>query len=477
MYNRDFEKKLCESLIQIKKQDSRLYNYVLNVLEFIYKDIKMSCFKTEEDLLNIQGKIDSINSWNKTYDNIHQMKEFNDDLFAGIVENESGIVAGLIEICQNPDSRFATKFFESIEVPIDILRRNITPNTKDYFYLMNIYAILYADHVNKDNYENFAAIVDDLTHTFIPAHLCERIKPINNIKRKRDVISSIVTIKDYQNLPDIRSFIKTMFHNMADKSNTDDYSRLNPMFAMYQDFYRNLANLNRKNTKVSPELEQEIVSDISLLVHDDLLPGVYPYYSRIMLYNNRYQAFKEQIKAVNPYYRKEVFDTIKTLNIGLFADLNHDQKEDSFITCMNHLFDSDTYRELLNKLNVLKLTSQTYTRGNKESAFNEINYFFSDQNKERFDDIVIAYPSHNSLNKISKPKTIDQRMSALYQEYNLVRPSFDLTERKENLEKLTQDIYQEMLNYQVIKFASKQPVGEPAPVKKKSIFSNINPKR
>ena len=102
------------------------------------------------------------------------------------------------------------------------------------------------------------------------------------------------------------------------------------------------------------------------------------------------------------------------MDIDFFDELNKDLNDsnDSFITLMKIAFDSDSYHELGSKLNDIIKASKLY-KTNKSEALKVIEELQTKKHKEVIDGIVVAY-SDNSINKIDKPKTIFERMLALY---------------------------------------------------------------
>ena len=133
------------------------------------------------------------------------------------------------------------------------------------------------------------------------------------------------------------------------------------------------------------------------------------------------------------------------------------------------VFDSDTYKELMNKLNVLKEAHDKYVSGNKDTSY-LLDELSDKRHKDSFGKIIISYES-SSNNKIDKPNTIDKRMKNLYKKYDLVGEEFDFDEQKENLSSLISIIDEEILNYDIKKNNLNFPKSESQPVKKKGKFS------
>lgn len=433
----DLQKTLCEELAKVKKRNPNNYEKILDVLRFIYKEVLTK--------YRYNGKEISIGFCEE-----HIGKNVYD-----LTEKENGIIDNLIDMCQNEDDRFCDKFFSAIQIPLDLFERNVSRDTRDYLYVINLYAMLKAYQYNKDDFENFEEIVNDTAFQFVhdSSTLINRVENFSEVIK---IIEGYVSNPRYKEVKLLSDSYKKFIYDIQKNKNFKDIERLQEMFKMFRDFECHLKNENRNQRKVSKDLEKEIVEDIALLVHPDLLPGVYPYYSRILIYNNRYRYFKENIKVVSSNYQKEVFNTVKKLNIGMFAEINKTSDRDSFETYMDILFDSDTNTELLNKMRMLEMASEKYSSGDTDGALLTLSALDSDINKERHGDIVVEFPKENTINKVSKPKTINERMEILYREKDLIRDEFSLTEKRKSLEEFKRQVLEEMTHYSTIKFSKRQ---------------------
>ena len=164
--------------------------------------------------------------------------------------------------------------------------------------------------------------------------------------------------------------------------------------------------------------DKKVDSNVSLILGDIFkLSGtkIFPFYSSLFYYGNRYEYMCNLEVEDNPKLKEAIFWKVRELNPNLFEALNcNDEKcEDSFIECMNCVFDSDSYFELFNKLDVLKEAGRLYAIGKEKAAFEYMQDLDSDLYKEIYKDYLVCYPK-NSINKIIKPKRIIDRMKALY---------------------------------------------------------------
>lgn len=461
---KNIENQLAINLLKLKKESKEKYDQALNIIEFLYKDIK------EDGIDKIIDYHDAIYQTSRQIDKYEIVSRFNalkKELFSKFIESDDGVLAILFEMLNDEDNRFKDKFFESVEVSIDILKRKVSSSSSNYLYAFNIYTLLKAYEQNKDNYHNFEKILDDVVFLFIPNEEMSNISYTSNYMEKKSMIDSIVKIADYRNLKNLQNLLKKVLNGITKRNNETEVARLNEMFNMYHEFYSDIRKLTRLGYNISEDLKVEIADDISLLVHDDLLPGIYPYYNGSLLLENRYKYFKEKIRVVNPHYRKEVFEFIKKLTPGIFE--NKIDETDSFEKYMDIVFDSDTYKELMNKLNVLKEAHDKYVSGNKDTSY-LLDELSDKRHKDSFGKIIISYEG-SSNNKIDKPNTIDKRMKNLYKKYDLVGEEFDFDEQKENLSSLISIIDEEILNYDIKKNNLNFPKSESQPVKKKGKFS------
>ena len=102
-------------------------------------------------------------------------------------------------------------------------------------------------------------------------------------------------------------------------------------------------------------------------------------------------------------------------NYQLFDYLNKemDLEQDSFITCMNSVLDSDTFYEVISKMDSIQEASEVCLEDPKKTL-SLINALNTNQHKEVIDGNIMKWPESNSINKSTKPETILERMIALH---------------------------------------------------------------
>lgn len=97
----------------------------------------------------------------------------------------------------------------------------------------------------------------------------------------------------------------------------------------------------------------------------------------------------------------------------MFDELDAPVGEDSLITCLNNVFDSDSYQEMISKLNCLKEASSLYEKGDRVEAFKCISHLDSEKHKKVYSGECVTY-SNNALNQVEKPKSLFRREKELY---------------------------------------------------------------
>ena len=93
------------------------------------------------------------------------------------------------------------------------------------------------------------------------------------------------------------------------------------------------------------------------------------------------------------------------------------EEDDYFISCMNIVFDSDSYEELSNKLNIVREASYCYDNGDAKKALSLINSLPDVSNKKVYCGSIVSYPV-DCVNQVKKPKTILERERFLYKGIN-----------------------------------------------------------
>ena len=257
----------------------------------------------------------------------------------------------------------------------------------------------------EENFENFCAISED----------CSSVVNYDGwiisdflFHEGIDLINNIVSNRDYKNMPNLRRCLIGLFKAFEDPGEFSLYRRIaEEVERLRIDYLRSNCNYDEYNKVLNYRLglwldNKEIDED---------------FYERFLLKGNRYFYINDKLKEVieSPRMRKIIFSKISSImNDDVYARyFSFDSTKDYFIKYMDCVFDSDSYYELFNKLDILEEASRSYSNRDEDLALALVNGLNDDKYKYHYNNQVIAYPK-NSINMIDRPKTILEREKSLY---------------------------------------------------------------
>ena len=272
-----------------------------------------------------------------------------------------------------------------------------------------LYLLLRGFHHQKDNFDNFKVIVDDLKE-YRATYMYFDISDFTTVM---DTIELILSNKDYKDLFNTRSYLNKLYEEIGSIS-FDAFSFVKD-YEKCLKIYEDGKSLN---------CDSVVVANVFDSMIGNLLKNNKPdfYYSKILLFGNRYNYFNDNLYRVedNSFIREQIFNFLDKFSIDMFNELNElnvDSDKDSFIASMGCVFDSDTYYEMNSKLNLMKNASLEYENDNKKKAFQLIKEISSESHKEKIDGKMVSYPT-NCINQVEKPKRIIDRMKELYPKFD-----------------------------------------------------------
>lgn len=270
---------------------------------------------------------------------------------------------------------------------------------KNIWNFVDLYVIASAYKKQRDNFENFSAIVDDCKSVWLRDN-----KMINDFLFKSGIslINNIVSNKNYKNMPNLRRCLDSLLHSL-DSPNK---------FKLYEKISEEVEKLRIDYLYSNYDCESfNKVLDFRvgmLLDGEDL-----DFYNRFLVDNNRYFYINNRLKEVesNPKIRKMIFDVFDSCG-NIFELLNESSNKDYFIKTMDIILDSDSYYELFDKLRLLLDAGNYYKELKREDAFRIVKDLDILANKRVYCSKIVSYPK-NCINLVNKPKTILEREKAL----------------------------------------------------------------
>lgn len=444
------EQKIHEFLSYLKKENSDTYEIAKRVLGFIYRDVK-------KEFANIRKNYeDKKNS--EEYIGVVEYARL--DLYNNYINNENGILDLFINMCQNPDKRYLSRFSNGIDTFLTMSEEGLYSDYPIFQYTFNIYAMLKAYEVysRKDcsdceNYYEFDAVVTDLENLFIKSEM-KVDKSYSSYSRpqqqafcaKRAIIDSLLELGKYKDLPDLRERLKNELNTINFSYDIGVYRNYESCVSELDKFYEIVEKYKYTSKRIEKETIELIESDLFKYMKDTVVFSNYynryetknavNYFAPVLVFGERYKFIKQQLPEVetNEFMQQDILDYIRKMDIDFFDSFNKEvlHEQDAFITLMKIAFDSDSYYELDSKLTDIIKASKLY-KTNKEESLKIIDGLTTKKHKEVIDGTVVAYPD-NSINKINKPKTIFERMVSLHkclpyypgtQEYeNKLKPSY-----------------------------------------------------
>lgn len=324
----------------------------------------------------------------------------------------------LEDMRHNPDKRFIDRLMStivklddyyicssmSIYYPSKYRKRDLIGN------FLKCYMALKGYQSHKNSYDDYNCLLCDISSfkVKVTGEVFSNILS-NNFKCVKDIVDVIVTNKYYKDMANSRRFLSVVFKEFVDCNHyLDDFKKeYGYCLDVFKDSLEEGIDFLRASQIFDSLLERKpwcLVDDKTYL------------YSKILLFGDRFEYVNKRLIEIedNSFIRKDIFNYIKTLNIDLFKELNSSNYEDSFIACMNIIFDSDSYFELVSKLNSLNDASELYASGDKKQAFELVKDLDNLNHKKNYGGELVTYPN-SCLNRVEKPKAIFRREKELYE--------------------------------------------------------------
>ncbi len=412
--------KVYELLEYLKDKDPLLNDKAKRVLKYIYQDIYLDCF---DRLMNIEiervisdgAKVGSIR-YNQVIEPYTESKK----QLAVFLDGEESIITYLLEMIKDGKVEFINYFFDKTKTYFDIVDNHFYTNDdfSIYSFNFNIYAMLRAYHEHKDNYDIFVRVVDDSSSLISCGKLEEKYMSFfSKLKERKPLLDALIGCESYGKVEKVSTIYKDVLSNIGRSYFSYDSNEMINELKMLD-----------KIVSDYDELSKDISSERLLSLNDVIECCVFkkynrkykPYYSKSLLIGERLEFVNDSLNKFFEVegYRNAAFDKINGMDYRLFEYLNSlsGQQGDSFIQCLNVLFDSDTYFEFNSKANSLIKASLCFKDGDIEESLLEVRSLDSLKHKKNIDNKVLSF-SMDTNKPVNRDMSIFRRMLTLYEEY------------------------------------------------------------
>jgi len=440
--NCEVEIKIFEFLQNIREEHSEFYEPVKRILKYIYKTVKKDYFGREIESLYQSGEKEKAS----------KVDEMSKCIYAKYVECKGGILDNLIKMC-NENPNYFPYFYKKIGYFFEMSDNGIYSDYGIYKYIYNLYTILKQYSLHPEDIDSFNEIVNDLSGLFITS-----IVDINkgasygygwrnkSAEEKKVIVDGLLSLGNYSQNSDIRNELKKVLDEINIYYEDSLKKQYEVMVDTLTQLEEDVQRLRDKGQFVPDDLLEQLKAEIKTPILNSKLMdlsysekkrtvgGDIALYTPIFLRKTRFDYFKTKLLEVedSEVIRSDIFNYITKIELDFFDFLDQKTGTDSFITCMEIIFDSDTYHEMASKLDDLVRASQIYKEDIVPSLM-LIEELKSDMHKEVIDGITMTWPENeNSVNKIEKPTKIIDRMAKLHQTVEFAPTPSYYENRKDN---------------------------------------------
>lgn len=391
--------KVCD-LIDLIEQKNGLYeDESMRLLSFIYNDVYG---KYDQEIAKSDG-------W--------QYRESLDAHKSGIGsfldEEDDSILYYFYEMISDNKTDFIEKFFSVCNKYFKIIDNNFynTDSFTPISFTFNIYTFLKLYHENKDDFDYFSTMVDNFSFLIVENKLFGHShgNPWDLfLEDKKEVLSLLISLNAFEKFPVIKEFGVSFLEKIA-KSESDDTD----LFSNYLEALENLRVYLPliEGLKTHPLYKEETASRFIEEVFESCDLDLKVRFSPNYFLGDRHEIVKFKLDNCVEYREisDDLYERISELSISIFDYLNEEGCEkDSFVECLDVVFDSDTYFELDSKLKSLSEACNLFDGGSVEESLKLVRGLTDEKHKKVILDKCVAYRS-DLVNKAPKPELISER--------------------------------------------------------------------
>lgn len=387
-------------LIDLIEQKNGLYEKeAMRLLSFIYNDVYGK----------YDQEIDKTDSWQYR----ESLGSHKSGIGSFLDEEDDSILYYFYEMLNDNKTDFIEKFFAVCNKYFKIIDNNFY-NSKDFTpvsFTFNIYTFLKIYHENKDDFNYFSTMVDDFSFLIVKHKLFEHSygNPWDLfLEDKKEVLSLLISLNAFEKFPFIKEFGISFLENIAKfvAGDSDLFSNYTNAFESLRVYLPIIEGL-KTHPLYKEETATRFLEEVFEACDSDLIVHFSPNY----FLGDRHEMVKFKLDDSVEYrgISNDLYKRISDLSISLFDYLNEEGCEkDSFLECLDVIFDSDTYFELDSKLKSLTEACNLFDDGNIEESLKVVRGLNDEKHKKVILGKRVAY-RNDMVNKVSKPELISDR--------------------------------------------------------------------
>jgi len=376
------------SLLEYFKKNPKYEEKSIRLLRFLYDDVYRDLsIKIEE------GEKEELESYASF------LEGFQSGLVSFIDEDKNSILYYFKEMIDDNKEEVLNYFFDKINTYFMIVDNRLFRESDFVYYtcVFNIYMMCLSYHKYKDDFDKCKKYMDHFSLLIQPNTLSDDEFDSDYeffLSTKKEILDKIFSIDDFEEIPILKSKFDECFNNICKASydGSDIEESLEEL-----NFIERIINDMRALKEIDPDFDCEHVFKniedwVDILSEDDEY-----FYAPILLYGNRIDYIRDCYNSYldNGTYMDQVIEYVSSFNNKMFRYLDSIYKDgkDSFVTCMEMVFDSDSLEELEKKLISLREISEMFDNDNISypKALEMIKDLSSDKFKKVYNGRKVMY--------------------------------------------------------------------------------------
>jgi len=416
-------------LLKELKNDKKNYYYesTLRLFDFVY-DVNRSFNKEKEN-----------SGWG---DRINHVLGPLVDVLPEFIDGEKSILIYFDELIRDGKDDFISSFFGEMDNYFAIADKNLFSD-KEFdkrTIIFNIYLLLKFYHENKNDLETYRKLIKDFSFLIQPGDLSYKTSSIRSsrddyflcLNEKKKIIDKIIEINSFEEIPYLTKSLIEFIKNIGIASKfTGKYKAYVELLPEVEKVMNGAKEFREKYPDFDISNALKIVGRIFKSYEynlNDVVRLKSYFYAPVLLFGNRYEYIEKCNNEIvgNTNFMEEFVSIMSNMDNSFFDRLNEKNiGNDSFITYMDKVFDSDTFYEIKKKL--VALTELTVSDLTQDEIDRVLDSLDTDDYKLEIADIKVKY-NDKSINLNNFIPIYERQFKAINFSFSGIVSSFSYDE-------------------------------------------------